>query len=818
MFKSFFVALSRSLWRNRLFTTLNIVGLSVSICIAWIVFRMVSYEYSYDKKIPEVGNVYQVVVKSKDADDPTERGFAGVALPVYNTLAHDVTGVQTVVPLFYKYHHKVVIAGKENTTPVQVEDLNKDITLVSTTPDYFNMLGYRWLAGNEATALDAPDKVVLTDQRAGIYFPSLSPQQMVGRTIVYDDTMTRQVSGVVAQLDYPNSFSAENNEFIPLLKDDLTDNEWGGMSSDNLVFIKPDKGANPQRIMDQLNVVNTKYNQENFEKYKYKTWYDVLPLSQKHFEAQYGAQTRTADKRVLKGLMLAGVFLLLLACINYMNLSTAQLPGRAREIGIRKTLGGSSRGLAFRFMGESLTLTFIAAVFALGLTAFAVKLFAGFLPDGLPGYVNYGGMALFLLSLIIAVAFLSGWYPAWLASRVNTVSVLKGVVQNGKGGRGILLRKGLIVFQFLIAQVFIIGSIVVHQQLKFALHKDLGFNKEGIVTVPIPYYVRNDPQYKDKQFVLKNELQHQAGIQGVSLGSRPMDNTMFGNIMIRYRDTTKVQSQINMKFADTDYLKLYGFKLLAGRNFVASDTMNELVINEKAVKAFGFSSPEEAIGQILVTPGNNKRYPVVGVVADFHQFGVRSKIDPALITTSKGSGSAILNIKLPSGTSRWKASIAAIEKEWKKLYAGVPFQYSFYDETVKKFYQQEERAQTLVSTATGIAVLISCLGLFGLATLMAYQRVKEIGIRKVLGASVLGIVRLLSKEFLSLVFISAVIASPIAWWMMNKWLQDYAYKIEIRWWVFLFAILAACVTALLTVGYQAIKAARANPAKSLRTE
>jgi ABC-type antimicrobial peptide transport system permease subunit len=515
--------------------------------------------------------------------------------------------------------------------------------------------------------------------------------------------------------------------------------------------------------------------------------------------------------------MIVGAFLLLLACINYINLSTAQLPKRAKEIGIRKTLGSSSRGLIFRFIGETVIVTSLAALLSFLLTAFAVKVFVDFLPAGLFGYMNYEAMIGFMLTLIIMVSLLSGLYPAWLSSKVNTVNVLKGVTEKVVGRSGFSLRKGLIVFQFLIAQVFIIGSIIIHQQLKYALNTDPGFSKNGIVTVTVPYYIKNDPKYKDRQFILKNELARNSAIAGVSIGNRPMDNSMMANVMSYYKDTTEIQHQINMKFGDTDYLRLYGFHLLAGRNFSASDTMNELVINEKAVEAYGFQSPQDAIGKVLVRPNDKSTYPIVGVVSDFHQFGIQAKIDPVLISTSKKQ-SSILNIKLPDEVSKWKESLKVIEQQWKKLYAGVPFNYTFYDDTIKKFYKEEERMQTLVSAATAIAILISCLGLFGLATLTAFRRTKEVGIRKVLGASVAGIVKLLSKEFLSLVLVSVIIATPIAWWLMNKWLQDYAYRVEIKWWIFIIAAVVAAVVALLTVSYQAIKAAVANPVESLRSE
>lgn len=817
MFRNYIKTLFRQLWKNRLFTILNIVGLSVCICVAWIIFRMVSYEYNFDKKFPDVEKIYQVVSRSSDSERPGIHGFAGVSTPVFTALKNDITGAKMVVPMFYKYQHKAVVKNGDEE-PMQYGQNDGDLMLVSTNADYFKMLGYKWLAGNAANALDAPDRIVLTDKKAQEFFPNIQPTDLIGKTIVFDDTVRRNISGVVAQLDFPNSFSADNQLFIPLENSDLTDNNWGSMNSNYLVFIKPEKGVDPQNIMKQLNIVNTRYNKDNFEKYKYKAWYDVLPLKDKHFEPQYAAQTRAADKNVLNGLIITGAFLLLLACINYINLSTAMLPKRAREIGIRKTLGSSSRRLILRFMGETAMVTILAAIFSFGLATFAVEIFADFLPDGMLEYMNYGGMVIFMLLLVMLISLLSGLYPAYLSSRVETVNVLKGEAESAVGKRRFTLRKGLIVFQFLIAQVFIIGSIIIHQQINYALHKDLGFNKDGIITIEVPYYISGDPKYKDKQFVLKNELLREANIKGVSIGGRPMDNNMLGNVYSYYNGKEDIQQQLNVKYGDTDYLSVYRFKLLAGRNLLASDTMKELVVNEKAVQAFGFKSPEDALGKMVVSPGSNKRYPIVGVVADFHQFGVQSKIDPALITTNKKYGSNILNVKLTDDVSKWKTTIQSMEKEWKKLYAGVPFKYSFYDETVKKFYIDEDRTQTLVSTATAIAILISCLGLFGLATLTAFQRTKEVGIRKVLGASVAGIAGLLSREFISLVLISVLIASPIAWWMMSKWLEDYAYRINISWWIFLLAAFVACFVALVTVGFQAIKAARANPVKSLRTE
>lgn len=815
MIKLFLTTLARQLWRNRLYTFLNILGLSVCISVSWIIFRMVDYEYSYDSRIPDAENIYQVVSRDENSDGVVN-GFVGVPKPVFNTLRTQIPGAERTVPMFYKYHHHATLPGKENEQiRGRIGEEEVDLQLVSTSPDYFKMFPHQFLAGD--ALLDAPDKVILTETKAREYFPSLAPADIIGRTITYDDSVVRRVTAVVTALDFPNSFEG-NDQFIALSKKDLANDKWGNMSSNDLIFIQPSPGAGITKIMGQLNEINAKYNKEDFEKYKYKGWFEVFPLTQKHFEAQFGAQTRTADKKVLKGLMISAAFLLLLACINYINLSTAQLPQRAKEIGIRKTLGSSKTGLILRFIAETLVVTTSAALISFGFTAIGVRVFDDFLPPGLQDYMNYGSMITFMAILILGVSLLSGLYPAWLSAKVNTVNVLKGVTEKVMGGNRFSLRKGLIVFQFLIAQVFIIGSIIIYKQLRFSLDKNPGFNKERIVSVDVPYHVTRDPAFKDKILVLRNELKRNVSVAGAAIGDRPMDNTMIRNLLVHYKDTARIQSAIHMKFADTDYLQLYEFKLLAGRNFMPSDTMNEIVINEKAVEAYGLGSPQEALGKTLVLPSNRAvAYPIVGVVSDFHQFGVQSDIQPALIVTKKVPAST-LSIKLPEQVSQWTSALKTVESEWKKIYPGVPFKYTFYDETIRKFYENERRTQKLVSAATSIAILISCLGLFGLATLTAFRRTKEIGIRKVLGASVFSITKLLQVEFLFLVLVSVVIASPIAWWIMNQWLQDFVFRIDIEWWMFVLAALTAAAIALLTVSYQAINAAVANPVKALRSE
>lgn len=817
MIKNFLITVIRQLWRNRLFTSLNVLGLSVCISVGWIIFRMVNYENSYDKKIPDAEDIYQVVTRSKE-ESGQSGSFAGISKPVLSALKNDVPGIELTVPMFYQYHHHANVSGKKDDVIRGGKDGEEsDIMLVSTLSDYFKMFPHKFIAGDEKDPLGSPDKVVITDKKALEYFPSLDPHKVIGKVITYDDSIARQVSAVVAAFDFPNSFEG-NNEFIRVSNENLHNSFWGGMSSDDLLFIKPSSGVKVSAILSSLNEINLKHNKEKYEKYKYKSWYDAFPLTQKHFEPGFSAQTRTVDSKLLRGLMITAGFLLLLACINYINLSTAQLPMRAKEIGIRKTLGSSRGQIILSFMLESLVLCSFAALVSFGFTFFGVKLFSDFLPEGMSNYIDFGSMIAFMLLLVFGVSVISGLYPAWVSAKVNTVNVLKGVTEKVVGRNRFSLRKGLIVFQFFVAQVFIIGSVIIYKQIQFSLDKNPGFTAERMVTVDIPYHLTQDKATKEKIFVFKNELKRNTSVDGVAIGSRPMDDSMWGNVLVHMDDTTEVQSMVHMKFGDTDYLNLYDFKLLAGRGFMASDTMNEIVINEKAVEAYKLGSPQEAVGKMLISnSGNSKAYPIVGVVSDFHQFGTQSVINPAIIGTKKIPHS-IVNIKLPENKSQWESALKNIESDWKKAYGNVPFKYTFYDDTVAKFYKNERRTQKLVTAATSIAILISCLGLFGLATLTAFRRTKEIGVRKVLGASVFGITRLLSLEFLSLVLVSVIIASPLAYWMMNKWLQDFAFRIDIEWWMLVLSAFIISGIALITVSYQAIKAATANPVKSLRTE
>lgn len=803
----------RHLWKNRLFTVLNIIGLAVSISACWVIYGIVSYEFSFDKKIPNSASIYRVVSRFKY--EGQESGNAGVPKPMAKAIEEQVAGVQESVPAWTYWR----LVSRVSTTTAKGNQLKFDEPddQLLTTPAYFNLVPYHWLAGSVKDALNAPDKVVLTKSRAEKYFPGIAPADVLGKTILYNDTIPVKVSGIVADLGYASSFPW--NEIFGLTKKQLIGDNWNGVSSNTTLFLRLQNNARPADVLKAINTMSKKQGDEAMRKYHYERWHDLIPLSEVHFTSEYGEnKVQKANKKVLYGLTGIAAFLLLLACINYINLTTAQVPQRAREIGIRKTLGSSRWHLIKQFLQETAGITLLSVVVSFFLSRLVVTAFSKMMPEGINLYVNYLSIAAFLLVLIVVVTLLAGWYPAWLITRVQPVNIMKGKSAGQSGKRGLLLRKNLIIFQFTIAQVFIVGAVIMGKQLHYLLHKDLGFNKEAVVLIDMPWKLRADTTYRNSQFVLQHALQQLPGIKSVAMGQAPLSSS-FNSDMYQYIDKKGKNTDIQLykKCVDTGMLALYNIQLVAGRNIRASDTTNEMVINEAAVKSFGFRSAEAAIGE-YINRADGMPIPVVGVIRDFHTGSFNRTIDATALMAEKSS-LATFNIKLYANRpEEWQSVLKKAEALWKKAYPETSFDYKFYDDKLKDIYESELNTGRIINLATAVCIVISCLGLFGLSTLMAWQRVKEIGIRKVLGASVTGIVRLLSFDFVKLVLIAIVIASPIAWWAMNKWLQDFAYRVTVSWWMFLLAAVAALIIAVLTMSFQAVKAAVVKPVKSLRSE
>nr|MCU0341730.1 ABC transporter permease [Spirosomataceae bacterium] len=774
-------------------------------------------EFSFNAAHPNADRIYKVVSMFKF--DGKEGGNSGTPRPMAEGIRREVSGVELSVGMYEQYMNQLKVP-QATGKPMVFEDVH----VMATTSDFFQLVPYRWLAGSEKGALTQPNQVVLTQTQAEKYFPNLTPQQIVGKPLTYWDTTTVEVVGVVADLGPTTSFTSQQFVSLSTILQGAEakksfEEAWSSTNSSDEVYLRLNPKTNPQKLNQQINALSDKYSKEEMKKWgNFSRWHNLIALKDEHFATEYGGRNRHADRKILYALIGLGLFLLALAIINYVNLATAQVPQRAREIGVRKALGSPRGQLIGQFMGETAIVTMLACLLAYGWVLLFRTQFGTFLPEGIELYKNPGLTVAFMLLLIVVVSVLSGWYPSVLITRFQPTQVLRGQLTFSVGSRTFTLRKSLIVLQFAIAQAFIMGALIWHQQLRYALNADLGFDREAILTIQVPWKLLDNPAFKDKQFTLAQEMRRIPEISALSLGNPPLDQSFSSNNHKYKGKKGEIERNVYRKYVDSAYVGVYDMKLLAGRNLRPTDTISEYVVNEATVKAFGWSSPQEAIGKFLSEGGNNRLVPIVGVVKDFHTATFQQKIEPLALMSEKGNQHCF-NIKLASRRPEdWQTAIQKIESVWKKTYSGAAFEYKFYDDMVEQFYERERTTASIINLATIVAILISCLGLFGVATYTAMQRTKEIGIRKVLGASVGSLVALLSKDFVVLVLISLVIAGPAAYYYMDQWLTDYAYRIQIEWWVFVATAAAAVLIAFLTVGYQAVRAALVNPVESLKSE
>ncbi|MEP6682282.1 MAG: ABC transporter permease [Parafilimonas sp.] len=816
MFKNYFKTAFRNFSRNKIFAGINVLGLSIGISAALVIFLIVQYEFSYDAYEKDNSRIYRVVLDANFGG--VEGHSAAVPAPLSNAIEREVTGVEKTVPVMqFQGDAKVTVTRKGNHHPVIFK---KQPGIVFTNAQYFSLLPYQWIAGSAQSALKNPFTVVLTQHKAQQYFPSLSSNEIIGKQINYNNDITATVSGIVQDLNETTSFQAD--EFISYatisqthLQNDFMMNVWNDWMSYSQLYVELDKASSVTATEAQLKTLLKKYSKDAEHQYSNTIVFRLQPLNDVHFNHLYASPgLRTANKPTLYSLLAVAAFLLLLGCINFINLTTANAAQRAKEIGIRKTMGSSRKQLIFQFLGETFLLTIIASFLAFCFTPLLLKLFADFIPPGLsfqPLHQPY--IFLFLLLLALVVSVLSGLYPAFILSGYKPVQVLKTQsFISSSDTRNTWIRKSLTISQFVIAQFFVIATLMVSKQINYSLNTDLGFNKDGIITFQLP---RDTIAAHSKQ--LLSVIKSIPGVEIASAGFlSPADKGMsFANVS--YAAKPDIKAQIQIRWGDTNYLKVYKLKLLAGRNVTASDTMKEFLINDMYAKILGFKKPEDAIGKYL-TFFNNKNMPVVGVLQDFHDQSTHAPISPMVFAGSLGDEFHVRLQPAIAGTDNWKNAISKIQKAFHQMYPDEDFNYQFVDEMVAEFYTSEQQIASLLSWATALSILISCLGLLGLVMYTINSRTKEIGIRKILGASVSNIICILSKDFIKLVLIAFIIAAPIAWWTSYKWLEDFAYRTQISWWLFILSGLGMLLLALITLSIQTIKAAIANPIKSLRTE
>ncbi len=798
----------RNLRRQSGFTLLNVLGLAVGIAAVLLIFRIISFELSFNKNFKNYERIVRVVTMDHNpetGDEPT------VCIPI---AAMEV--MRNTVPQFEEmcrireFWPNIIVPNPAGGPPLK--KFSEEETSFFVESSFFKIFDFQWLAGDPATALNEINTAVLPLKMAVKCFGSAS--EAMGKTILLDNLVPVTVRGVVADLPVNCDFPINVLISYPTLKPNANlyffDEDWGACSSNNQVYAL-------LRNSDQWNSANAALGKVGEKEYaqpgfNYRKRHLLEAMADLHYDERFntsGGHIMPLSRLWILGSI--GLLILIMACFNFINLATAQASLRAKEVGVRKTLGGDRGLLVGQFMSETALVVSVSVLLGSLLAFFASPLLKHIsdVPDELPFFSKPVVWA-FLGCTALAVTLLAGLYPASVLAGFNPIQALKSNVTRGASG-GAFLRKSLVVLQFFIAQALVIGAIIIIQQLNFVRNRDLGYDKNLVYTFPI----NTDSATIARQNTLKERLLQIPSVESVTLCSdQPSSSNTWSSNCCYGSHSEDETFSTSIKYCDADHLKTYGFRMKAGRWLEPSDTMREVVVNETMVRKLGIANLEEVIGQPFRL-GGRRRMQIVGVVEDFHTHSLREAHEPTLLTTRKRFYS---NVGLKIRPDNLQATIASVQKVYDEILPEQIFDGEFLDERIANFYTDENRFSATCKGFGFLAIFISCLGLLGLAAHAAQRRTKEIGVRKVLGASVMGITGLLAKDFLQLVLVSFLIATPIAWWVMTKWLADFVYRIDIQWWMFVVSGAIAVTVAFLTVSFQSIRAALANPVKSLRSE
>ncbi|WP_347924183.1 FtsX-like permease family protein [Pontimicrobium sp. SW4] len=813
MFRNYFKIAWRNLWRHKLFSSINIISLAIGFSASFVIGLMVYYDLTFDKFHPDSELIYRVT--TSHISNESESSNPGIPIPYIVEAKKNISGIEIASGIHVAYLQKVE------------EEINNKIFrnpkyVVFTDPEYFKIFSYNWLAGTPETALNAPNQLVLTKNRAEKYFPTLTLNEIIGKTLVYNDSIQTTIKGIVANFEQRTDLIFE--EFLSIETSKKTNQgsnflnpQWDSTNSGDQLFIKVSNPLVTQSIKEQMDVLAVEHRSDWEIKYNQKQSFNLQKISDLHFNGDVGIfnfSEEPADKSVMIGLGLIALFLLLLGVINFINLNTAQASQRAKEIGIRKTLGSSKKQLVFQFMGETFLLTLASAIISVAMAYWLLQVFSDFTPNGLSFSLFKDPLIIgFAVVLIILVTIFSGIYPALVLTQYKPISVLKNQVVSKTGKPA--LRRFLTVFQFSIAQVFIISTILVAKQIHFMMNKDMGFKTDAIANVQTPWYNNTE----EKQVRFEQELKKYPEITKLARGGRTPASFGTSTTSVTYinDEGIEIQTPLQMIRGTKDYIDLYDIELLAGRTTL-NDTIKELVINETYLNILGFKDPQDVIGKQVKR--SDELYPIVGVVKDFNQRSLKEPINPlALVGNWDGAFFGVMHFTLATNEEiSMAATIAKIETSFKSIYPEDDFQVNFMDDTVERFYNKEQSLSKLLNWAMGLSVLISCLGLLGLVIYTTERRIKEIGIRKVLGATLSQLNVLLCKEFLVLVGIAFLIATPIAYYGLTKWLNDFSFKTNLSWWIFVLSGLGMVIIALAIMSARTVSTALKNPVHSLKTE
>jgi predicted permease len=793
----------RSLFRYKNYSVFNIAGLAAGIAVCILIAVIIRFETGFDDFHKNKDQLYRVLIEYHHPGDMGIFYGAASPFPLPGIIKKDFPELKKTSGVVSGDGYQVLILGADGKPEKKFRENNG---LFGLEPDFFDMFDYKWLAGTPAGSLTDPNSALLSRSTAERYFGDW--KNALGKIIKLNNWFQVKVTGILADPPANTDFQFKIVTPYKLFSWFAKSTDWGSSTSSHGCYVMLPPGMTAEAFNPRLRAFFKKYRPADD-----KDELVVQSLSEVHYYDSHSHLQnflgRTIAKSSLRILWMIAVFILVIACVNFINLATAQAVHRAREVGVRKVLGSRKWQLRGQFLLETGILVLVSVFVSIVIAELTISPVGRILEIPLSASVLYSWkMILFFVALIVTITFLAGFYPSILLSRFNPIEALKSSLTNKKAG-GISLRRGLVVFQFIIAQALIISTIIMIRQMSYFRNQSMGFDTDAVVDVPMP----GDSASNSKIAFLRSSLQAIPGVVNVSFNSCPPVTADNNWSDFKYDHALKYNEQYSiMKWVDPDYLKTFGLTLLAGRN-ISSDTAHEIMVNEQLLRYMGLKNPEEALNKQIDI--HDVVGPIVGIVKDFHSTGFKDRYSGVIFAPHSRSYNQA-GIKLSAVQA--PGTLKAIEKLWNKNFPDYVYDYQFLDQSIESFYKQENQLAQLYKIFAGIAIFLGCLGLYGLASYMAVQRIKEVGVRKVLGASVGNIVYLFSKEFILLIGIAFLIAAPIAWYFMNKWLQDYAFRIDISWWIFVVGGLISIAVALATVSYRAIRAAVVNPVDSLRSE
>ncbi len=795
MIKNYFKIAWRSLKKRKGFATINILGLALGFGCSILIFLFVQHHLQYDNFHKNSDRIYRFNTEEHrdivDYEASVPPGFA-------NAFKQDYDYAEIVAKSVDRENWLISIENGSEKKQVKA-----DISF--TEADFFKIFNYPLIDGTNQAPITEPNTALITEQLAKKLFGDSNP---INKDFVLENLETIRITGVLK--DLPKTTLIQSQIFVsfPTIKsydEFLSSESWGGINSSLHCYalMRPDQDI--ALIEEQLKEYVEKFrpNSKNVHHYKLQQLADI------HFDERYSGGI---DPKTLWIFSLIGFFILIIASINFINISTAQSTNRSKEVGVRKVLGSFKGQLFWQFMAETFIVSLLALLFG-ALLCFLVLPYFNSMFDielSIKGLLNFKFLG-FISVILVLVTLLAGSYPGLLLSRIAPVLALKRKLSQKDTG-GYLTRKTLVVTQFVISIVLIIGVIVISKQLKYAINSDLGFEKEGIVMVEIP----DDIEPIQLQG-LKERIAQNAGVESVTacFASPGAGDNNWGT-SVRFNNKPEVEDfNIQAKAGDKNYLNTFDLELVAGRIFYEKDSVDEIIVNEDFVRKVGLSKMEDVLNKSVNISNDFIQGKIVGVVADFHDQDFHANINPIFITPHPR---LYTEIAVKINLENTKSALAHLENEWSSSFPDYVFEYAFLDDRVAELYETEQRFLSLIGIFSGMAIFIGCLGIYGLILFFVVQKTKEIGIRKVLGGSVNHLVGLVMQDFFKLIVIAGIIASPIAWYFMNRWLENFEYKTAINWWIFVLAIAIVMIITLLTISYQALKAAMTNPVKSLRTE